>query len=113
MFYNKRILIRKKCSMKKPSDCTSIEEVRAQIDAIDTEIFKLFGERFAFVKEVVKYKKHDEESIIAADRRAVVLQRARQKALENNLDPDVFEDIYSILIEHFIGEELKIVKSNK
>lgn len=97
--------------MKMPQDCTSLDEVRIEIDAIDDQIFKLFGRRFDFVKEVVKYKNHDTESIIAADRRSAVLNRARQKAEENNLDPDVFEDIYSILIEHFISEELKIVKN--
>lgn len=99
--------------MKLPSDCNSLEELRQHIDEIDTEIMKLFGTRFMFVKEVVKYKDKDEQSIIAADRRAAVLKRRRELALENNLDPDVFEDIYSILIEHFIEEELKIVKSHK
>jgi len=99
--------------MKLPEECKSLEEVRDHIDAIDTEIMKLFGKRFLFVKEVVKYKNKDQESIIAADRRAAVLKRRREMAIENKLDPDVFEDIYSILIEHFIEEELKIVKSHK
>lgn len=99
--------------MKQPSECKSLEELRIEIDTIDSQIFQLFGRRFSFVKEVVKYKKHDEESIIAADRRAFVLKQCREKAIQNNLDPDVFEDIYSILIEHFIEEELKIIKPNK
>lgn len=96
-----------------PSECKSIEDVRQNIDAIDAEIMRLFGLRFEFVKEVVKYKKNDEASIIAADRRAYVLQKRREMALQNNLNPDVFENLYANLIEHFIEEELKIVKSNK
>jgi len=108
MFYDKRIN-----DMKRPSECNSLEEIREQIDAIDSQIMRLFGERFLFVKEVVKYKKSDEASIIAADRRAIVLKRRREMAIENNLNPDIFEDIYSNLIEYFIEEELKIVKSHK
>lgn len=94
--------------MKKPSDCKSIEEVRAEIDAIDRQIMSLFGTRFQFVKEVVKYKNSDTQSIIAPNRRADVLAGIRKLAEQNGLDPDEFESMYKNLIEHFIQEELKI-----
>jgi len=99
--------------MKQPSDCNCIEDVRAEIDALDEQIMMLFGRRFKFVQEVVKYKKSDEQSIIAPERRAKVLERRRELAVENGLDPDIFEDIYRNLIKHFIEEELKIVNSRK
>ena len=99
--------------MKKPSDCNCIEDVRAEIDALDEKIMELFGKRFKFVKEVVKYKSNDEASIIAPDRRAKVLARRRELAIQNGLDPDVFENMYAGLIKHFIEEELKIVNKDK
>ncbi|MBK8808107.1 MAG: chorismate mutase [Bacteroidales bacterium] len=95
--------------MLKPEECKSLEEVRNEIDSIDKQILHLFGQRYKYVKEVVKYKTADKDSIIAAKRRDAVLQKIRVLAADNNLDPDVFENIYRILIEHFIEEELKIV----
>jgi isochorismate pyruvate lyase len=97
-------------SMKQPSECSTIEEVRKEIDAIDSQIMTLFGKRFQFVKEVVKYKAADKVSIIAANRRAAVLQRIRTLAEQNGLQPDEFEAIYQQLIEHFIQEELKLIQ---
>ena len=41
---------------KLPQECTNIEEVRNEIDNIDTDIIKLLSARFGYVREVVKYK---------------------------------------------------------
>ncbi len=95
--------------MKNPSDCKSIEEIREHIDQIDHEIIELLGKRFGFVKEVVKYKKPDKDSIIAEKRKNKVLQERRNLAMKNGLDPDIIENIYRELIEYFISEELKII----
>jgi isochorismate pyruvate lyase len=95
--------------VKNPSDCKSIEEIREHIDQIDHEIMELLGKRFGFVKEVVKYKKPDKDSIIAEKRKNKVLQERRKLAIENGLNPDVIEKIYKELIEYFISEELKII----
>ncbi len=95
--------------MKNPSDCKSIEEIREHIDQIDQEIMELLGKRFGFVKEVVKYKNPDKDSIIAEERKNKVLQERRKLATENGLNPDIIEKIYKELIEYFISEELKII----
>lgn len=94
--------------MKLPQECNSIEEVRQQIDAVDSEIMRLFGLRFKYVQEVVKYKSRDRESIVASKRREEVLKRRRELAELNGLNPDIFENMYKMLIDHFIEEELKI-----
>ena len=93
---------------KKPSECTNITEVRNEIDNIDKVIVTLLSERFQYVKEVVKYKANTPDSIVASDRRNVVLQQRRQWAEEQGLDPNVIEEIYTRLIQYFISEEMKI-----
>lgn len=93
---------------KKPSECTNITEVRNEIDNIDKVIVTLLSERFQYVKEVVKYKENTPDSIVASDRRNVVLQQRRQWAEEQGLDPNVIEEIYTRLIQYFISEEMKI-----
>lgn len=96
---------------KRPSECTTITEVRNEIDNIDKVIIKLLSDRFKYVKEVVKYKDNTPKSIEADDRRQAVLRERRAWAEEQGLNPDVMEEIYSTLIQYFIDEEKKIMNS--
>jgi isochorismate pyruvate lyase len=91
-----------------PEECQSIEEVRAEIDALDKQIISLLGRRFSFVKEIVKYKSNKNE-IVAQERYDEVIRSRRELAQMNNLSPDVIEQIYRMLIAHFIEEEHKIL----
>ncbi len=95
--------------MKTPSECNNIEDIREAIDMIDRQLIGLLSNRFGYVKEIVKYKKHDKESIIAKDRYDKVLKKRRELAEIHGLNPDVIEDIYKRLIQYFIDEELKII----
>ena len=92
--------------MKAPDDCTSIEDVRQAIDAIDREIVAALGRRFQYVKAITRYKKTADE-VRANERFQSVLQARRQWASEAGLSPDVVEQMYRLLIEHFIDEEMK------
>lgn len=95
--------------MRKPEDCQNIEEVRFEIDIIDEEIISLISKRFGFVKEVVKYKTPTKDSIIAQERYDAVLVKRREMAIEKGLNPDVIEQMYKLMMNYFIGEELKII----
>lgn len=96
---------------KLPQECTNITEVRNEIDNIDKEIIRLLSTRFEYVKEVVKYKDGTAKGIEASDRKAAVLNSRRQWAEEKGLNPDVIEEIYKRLIQYFIEEETKILRS--
>ena len=90
-------------------ECTTITEVRNEIDNIDSEIIKLLSTRFGYVREVVKYKENTDSGIEATDRRAAVIASRRQWAKEAGLSPDVIENIYNTLIDYFIEEEKKLM----
>jgi isochorismate pyruvate lyase len=92
--------------MKSPSECTSIEEVREAIDALDREIVAALGQRFQYVKAITRFKKTVED-VQAPDRRRQVLAQRRAWAAEAGLDPDLVEQLYRLLIDHFVAEELK------
>ncbi len=96
--------------MKKASQCTSMMEIRDCIDALDKEIISLIGQRFDFVKEIVKYKT-DEVSIIAKPRYENVIQTRRELATHHGLNADMIEKMYRIMMDSFIEEELKILKN--
>jgi len=96
--------------MKQPDKCENIEEIREAIDNIDKEIIRLIGRRFGYVKEIVKFKNKDRDSIVDKDRYNEVIENRRKLAVENGLNPDLIENIYKNLIDHFINKEIEIAK---
>lgn len=98
--------------MKELKDCQSIEDIREGIDEIDRQIMTLFGKRFEYVKEIVKFKS-DPDGIVAKERQIEVFQKRREWAQEFGLEPDLFEEIYKTLINWNVQKELEIFRQTK
>lgn len=98
--------------MKLPEECTTIAEVRAEIDALDAQIVQLLGQRFHYVKSIVRFKQNEAE-VAAPDRFAAVLAQRREWAAEVGLAPDIVEALYRLLIGHFIEEETKLLHQSQ
>ena len=96
---------------KSPSECKCKEEIRTQIDLIDKEIIALFGLRFQYVSEIVKFKS-DAQSVVAQDRKDHVIKQRGEWAETHGLDKDTFEQIYRFLVDHNIGKELEILEKS-
>jgi isochorismate pyruvate lyase len=96
--------------MKIPQDCSSIEEVRREIDNIDNEIIGLIGKRLSFVREIIKYKSNAEE-IYAKERYHHVIEKRRELAKVYQLNPDVIENIYRVMMDYFIKEQFNLLKT--
>jgi len=99
--------------MKPAGECQSIDEIREEIDRVDRAIISLIGERYEYIKAVVRFKKPTKEAIVAEKRFNEVLASRRILAEEYGLNPDMIEKLYRIMMNHFIEEELKIAKKNK
>lgn len=97
---------------KLPTECTGMDEIRNQIDRIDREIIRLFAQRSNYVHEIVKYKT-DEVSVIATERKDLVIKQRSEWAEASGLDKKTFEDIYVRLLQQNISEELVLLKKNK
>jgi isochorismate pyruvate lyase len=95
--------------IKQAEDCSSIQEIREAIDKIDQEIITLLGERYKYVKAIVRFKEPTKESIIAQERFDNVISSRRAMAKKYGLDPDMIEKLYKELMNHFIAEELKML----
>ena len=95
----------------KPQSCENIQEIRDAIDTIDQGILQLFVERLEYVKEIVKFKRPDEEGIIARDRKEEVLKLRKEWAKEGGLDPKLIEDIFRLVIDKNIEIQLEINNS--
>lgn len=92
-----------------PAECKNKEEIREQIDMIDREIIRMFAMRFAYVREIVKFK-NDVESVVAQDRKNEVINERGEWAEEMGLDKATFRCIYECLINHNINKELEILE---
>ena len=92
--------------MPSPSKCTSLQEVRAEIDRIDCAIIALIGERAGYVHAAARFKT-SEADVSAPDRQKAMWIARRQWAEEADLDPDVIEKLYRDLVAYFIVRETK------
>ena len=97
--------------MKFPKECNTITEIRNEIDVIDNQIIELLAKRFLYVKEIVRFKSN-EEDVVARKRYEEVIQKRRQWAAEQGLNPDIIETTYKTLIAYFIDEQMKLLKNN-
>lgn len=94
----------------KPSDCKDMADIRAEIDFLDAEIINLIGQRYQYVQAAAKFKT-SETAVRAPERFKAMLLQRREWAVEQGLNPDVIEKLYSDLVNYFIQEEMNKWKS--
>ena len=90
--------------MSTPIECNDLEQVRAQIDRLDTQIVELIAERTTYVIQAAKFKQ-TKENVRVPKRIEQIIDRVRILAHQYNLNPDMIDSIYRHLIEVSIIEE--------
>lgn len=91
--------------MKPPEDCASIEDVREAIDGLDREILHLLGERARYVAAAARFKT-DARSVRAPERQKTMLDKRRQWAAAEDLNPDFVQGLYEHIVSHFVRSEM-------
>ncbi|WP_248797306.1 chorismate mutase [Pseudomonas sp. MWU13-2105] len=86
--------------------CTSLEEVRENIDRLDRQIVTLLAERGSYVTEAARFKK-DTDAVRAPQRVEQVIAKVRALSVEYAANPDVVELVYRAMIAAFIEQELQ------
>ncbi|QIM19861.1 chorismate mutase [Leucobacter coleopterorum] len=84
---------------------TTIEEVRANIDALDRRIVELIAERQTWLVAAGSLKK-DEDAVRAPAKVEQVISKVRGLAEASGASAEVVERTYRALITAFIGLEL-------
>lgn len=79
----------------------SLEEARAEIDLVDSQIVDLIGIRTKLVEKVSTFKK-DPESVRDTGREEEVLRRVRAIAAVKGAEPDMIDQIYRIMISRYV-----------
>lgn len=92
--------------------CSSLEEVRENIDRIDNEMIKLIAERGTYVIQASAFKKN-EDGVKDTNRVEKVIGKVRAKANEYGADPDMVEALYREMISRFIHMEMSEFHANQ
>lgn len=85
--------------------CSSIEEVRANIDMVDRQIVALLAERGGYVKQAARFKKTTDD-VKAPQRVEQVVSKVIALSRELGANPLVTEQVYRAMISGFINAEL-------
>jgi isochorismate pyruvate lyase len=89
---------------RRPEQCNSMEEVRAEIDRIDAALVDLIGERFSFVDRAWQLKQSPAEARVPW-RIQQVIDKVRARAVEQGLPPELIEALWRQMIGWFIQYE--------
>ena len=90
----------------KAEDCKTLAEVRAGIDRIDRELVRLIAERSGFVRRAAELKGSRDE-ILDPVRIAAILADIRREAEQLGLPPEVAEETFRAMIDHFVAYEYR------
>jgi len=92
--------------------CKTLDEARVEIDKVDGNIVKLIALRNEYIKQIAHFKNSVEE-VKSEDRIAYVVSRARAKAIELDLSPNLINDIFVRLIDDMVESEVAEFKNAK
>jgi isochorismate pyruvate lyase len=98
--------------MNSPNNCKNIQDIRAEIDRIDKEIITALAERLEYVVEAAKYKS-DIDAVMAPDRHAVMLKQRMELVSKLNIDPEIVEKVYKLLLDYYKQRQLDIWKEDR
>ncbi len=97
---------------KAPADCTTKEDVRAELDRIDQELLALFAERHRYVTRMASIKTDPHEAYDPV-RIKNILDKQRARAEELGLDEDQAELIWQTLIDWNVNYEKGIIVARR
>lgn len=91
--------------MRDPAHCTTMAQVRAEIDRLDEELVRLFARRAACIDRAAQIKAEVDLPARIDSRVEEVVQNVRRHAATHGLPPDLVEKLWRRLIDWSIARE--------
>jgi isochorismate pyruvate lyase len=91
--------------MKTPQDCTTMAEIRAEIDRLDAELVALFAQRTGYIDRAAALKADLGLPARITPRVEEVVANVRRHAESHGLPPDKIEKLWRKLIDWSIERE--------
>lgn len=89
---------------RQPQECTSMAEVREEIDRLDRELVDLISQRFGFVDRAWQLKANPADAYVPW-RIQQVIDRVRAHATDKGLPPELTEALWRQMIGWFVQYE--------
>jgi isochorismate pyruvate lyase len=86
-------------------ECASLQEVRNEVDKIDSQLVELIAQRSHLIRQAAGFKESVEE-VKAQERINDIMQRVRKKAIELNVNPNMISDLFKIMIDEMVETEI-------
>ena len=93
-------------------NCKTLEEARIEIDKVDEKIVEYVALRNDYIKQIAKFKESIEQ-VKSDERIADVVSRARAKAIELDLSPNLINDMFIRMINEMVETEIAEFKNTK
>jgi len=91
--------------MRKPADCTSMAQIRAEIDRLDEDLVRLFAERAGYIDRAAEIKAEVDLPARIDARVEEVVGNVRRHAAAYGLPPELVEKLWRRLIDWSIARE--------
>jgi len=91
--------------MLKPADCTSMGQIRAEIDRLDEDLVRLFAERAGYIDRAAEIKAGVDLPARIEARVEEVVANVRRHADTYGLPPELVEKLWRRLIDWSIARE--------
>jgi len=91
--------------MKEAKDCENMNDIRVEIDDIDSKIINLIAKRATYVNKAAQFKKNETE-VKAPLRVENMLKQRRLWAEEKNVNPEFIEQLFKDMVNYFINKEM-------
>jgi len=91
--------------MRKPADCTSMAQIRAEIDRLDEDLVRLFAKRAGYIDRAAEIKAEVDLPARIDARVEEVVGNVRRHAATYGLPPELVEKLWRRLIDWSIARE--------
>jgi isochorismate pyruvate lyase len=91
--------------MKTPAECTTMADLRSEIDRLDAELVALFAQRVAYIDRAAEIKSEVGLPARIGSRVEEVVANVRRHAVAHRLPPDKLEKLWRKLIDWSIERE--------
>ena len=84
--------------MNKPADCSTMDDVRTEIDRVDRGIVDLLAERWSYVDRMWELKRGESAKANVPWRNRAVIDKVKARAAETGLPPEMAEALWRQII---------------
>jgi len=85
--------------------CNSLQEVRSEIDTLDTQLVALISERSHLIRQAASFKNSVDE-VKAEDRIDFILARVRHQAIQLGINPNMISELFTTMIDEMVETEI-------